>query len=89
MSPTSLASVRASFERIRARPWGRAGLLAAPVLALVTVTGFRGIDFGFHRDEPDWQIKPVRDMVAGGLLLPRVAIYATAKAKATGGPFVH
>ena len=80
MPSTSLASVRASFERMRARPWGRAGLLAAPVVAMValfTVTGFRGVDFGFHWDETDWQIKPVREMVASGILLPRAAIYPT------------
>ncbi len=37
--------------------------------------GFRGIDFGEHWDEVDWQLKPVQEMVETGLLMPRAAIY--------------
>lgn len=80
MSSPGLATLRASFDRMRARPWGRAGLRGAPVVVMVTlfvVTGWRGIDFGYHWDETDWQLKPVREMVASGILLPRAAIYPT------------
>jgi 4-amino-4-deoxy-L-arabinose transferase-like glycosyltransferase len=66
------------LAKIRARPWARSLLLAAPALALVvlfTITGFRGVDFGAHWDELNWQIRPVRDMVAKGVLLPRVYNY--------------
>ncbi len=47
----------------------------AGLFALFVVTGFRGIDFGVHWDEVDWQIQPVRDMVQTGLFMPRAAIY--------------
>src|SRR5665213_3178634 len=64
-------------ERVR-RPWARRLLLVAPVLglmALFSITGIRGVDFGDHWDEVDWQIQPVRDMVNTGLLLPRASLY--------------
>jgi len=60
------------------RPWARRLLLVAPVLglmALFSITGIRGVDFGDHWDEVDWQIQPVRDMVNTGLLLPRASLY--------------
>jgi hypothetical protein len=66
------------LQKICARPGVRSLLLAAPLVALVTiftVSGLRGVDFGDHWDEVDWQIHPVRDMVASGLLLPRATIY--------------
>ncbi len=67
---TWLAGVR----RLRLRSL----LPGLPPLVLVVffvVTGFRGIDFGSHWDEVDWQIRPVRDMVASGILMPRATIY--------------
>jgi hypothetical protein len=54
------------------------GLHAAPLvalLALLIVTGLRGIDFGTHWDEAAWQLRPVQEMVSTGLLMPRAAIY--------------
>ena len=45
------------------------------ILGLFVVTGIRGVDFGYHWDEPDAQIKPMRDMVSSGLLLPRASGY--------------
>lgn len=47
----------------------------ALLFTLFVVTGFRGIDFGFHWDEVDWQIEPVREMAQTGLFMPRAAIY--------------
>ena len=67
-------------DQVRARRWARWLLLAFPPVALTTlfiVTGIRGRDFGFHWDEVDWQIRPVRDMVLTGLLIPRASIYPT------------
>jgi hypothetical protein len=55
-------------------------LACVPLLLLVVLfiqTGFYGIDFGYHWDEVDWQVRPVRDMVASGILVPRAAIYPT------------
>jgi hypothetical protein len=51
---------------------------AGPVVALTAffvVTGLRGLDFGHHWDEEKYQIAPVRDMVATGVLLPPAGIY--------------
>jgi len=45
------------------------------LFAFFVVTGFRGINFGTHWDEVDWQLEPVRDMVRTGLFMPRAAIY--------------
>jgi hypothetical protein len=45
------------------------------LLLLFLVTGLRGIDFGYHYDEIDWHLRPARDMVANGVLLPRSYIY--------------
>jgi len=47
----------------------------ALVVGLFVTTGIRGVDFGTHWDEVSWQVNPVRDMVASGLLLPRASIY--------------
>jgi len=44
-------------------------------VALFVTTGLRGVDFGYHWDEVDWQVKPVEEMVRTGLLLPRADIY--------------
>lgn len=66
------------FERLRAHRAVRAAWLALPLVALVsifTVSDLRGVDFGDHWDELPWQVRPVRDMVASGLLLPRATIY--------------
>ena len=65
-------------RRLEARPRVRAALIAAPLLLVVslfTFTAYRGVDFGHHWDETDWQVKPVRDMVASGILMPRGSIY--------------
>jgi Dolichyl-phosphate-mannose-protein mannosyltransferase len=66
------------LEWVRSRRWARSLLLGAPVVALMllfTVTGIRGVDFGFHWDEVGWQIQPVREMVSTGILLPHATIY--------------
>jgi hypothetical protein len=71
-------STAGARENIRSRPWARRLLLAAPLFALVTLfiaTDLRGVNFGVHWDEADWQIRPVREMVASGILLPRATIY--------------
>jgi len=60
------------------RPWVRVLLAALPPLALFVffvVLGFRGIDFGKHWDEVEWQLEPVQQMVETGLLMPRATIY--------------
>ena len=65
-------------DGIRARPRMRSLFLVAPVLlplVLFTVTDLRGVDFGYHWDEVGWQVRPVRDMVASGSLMPPAAIY--------------
>jgi hypothetical protein len=70
--------IRQVGTRPAARRWLRLLLAALPPLvlfALFVVTGFRGIDFGYHWDEVDWQLKPVQEMVQTGLLMPRAAIY--------------
>lgn len=53
-------------------------LRVAPVVAIFTlfvVTGIRGVDFGYHWDEAEAQMVPVRNMIASGLLLPRASGY--------------
>jgi hypothetical protein len=52
--------------------------LALPLVALLAVfvvTDLRGVNFGDHWDEQDWQLRPVQEMVSSGLLMPRAAIY--------------
>ena len=69
---------RRSSEVLGKNRWARRLLLIAPALALVaffTITGIRGVDFGEHWDEVEWQIQPVRDMVNSGILLPRASLY--------------
>src|SRR5262249_49907102 len=47
------------------------GLIPALVpLAILLVTGFRGLDFGHHWDEKGFQIAPVKTMLTHGQLLP-------------------
>src|SRR5450432_4615805 len=56
----------------------RALLLALPPLLLVAlfiVTGFRGVDVGFHWDEAPMHMVPVRGMVESGVLLPHEYTY--------------
>jgi 4-amino-4-deoxy-L-arabinose transferase-like glycosyltransferase len=51
-----------------------------PVLALVvlfTATGLRGVDFGYHWDEPDFHLAPARHMIESGVLLPKNYTYPT------------
>ncbi len=70
--------IRQVGTRPGGRRWLRLLLAALPpvvLFALFVVTGFRGIDFGYHWDEVDWQLKPVQEMVQTGLLMPRAAIY--------------
>src|SRR5689334_914376 len=43
--------------------------------ALFVVTGFRGVNFGFHWDEVEFHVTPMRQAVASGVLLPRQYIY--------------
>jgi dolichyl-phosphate-mannose-protein mannosyltransferase len=64
-----------SARRARLLRFGKE--LAPPVLlmTLFIVTGLRGIDFGHHWDEVEWQLDPVRRMVETGLLMPRAEIY--------------
>lgn len=67
-----------SLEYVGRNRWRRRALLGVPVVGLValfTITGVRGVDFGDHWDEVDWQIQPVRDMVESGILLPRASLY--------------
>jgi len=45
------------------------------IFTLFVVSGVRGVDFGVHWDEAEWQIKPVREMVSTGLLMPRATVY--------------
>ena len=56
----------------------RALLLALPPLILVSlfiVTGFRGVDVGFHWDEGPMHMVPVHGMVNSGVLLPHEYTY--------------
>jgi hypothetical protein len=65
-------------DRVRAHAWARRSLMALPVVAiyvLFVATGLRGVDFGSQWDENEAQIKPVREMVSTGLLLPRASGY--------------
>jgi hypothetical protein len=39
------------------------------------VTGMRGLDFGTHWDEQQFQIQPARTMISSGILLPRIYNY--------------
>ena len=80
MNGMSLERLHAMADRVRARPWLLWTLVALPpllLMALFIVTGVRGVDLGYHWDEVDWQIRPVRDMVASGIVMPRAAIYPT------------
>lgn len=75
---TREASTEPAWVLAIARSWRRALWITLPVLALFAlfiVTGLRGVDFGWHWDEGDWHIKPVRRMVETGILLPKSYIY--------------
>jgi hypothetical protein len=66
------------LDRVLSRSWARGALLTTPLVAMVVlfiVTGVRGVDFGHHWDEVEWQIQPVREMVSTGIFMPRAAIY--------------
>jgi Dolichyl-phosphate-mannose-protein mannosyltransferase len=74
------ARLNAVADQIRARRWTLWLCLALPPLVLMAIfifAGIRGVNFGFHWDEVDWQVRPVRDMVASGIIMPRAAIYPT------------
>jgi hypothetical protein len=74
------APLAAAMPWSRVRRWLLAALSFVPLSLLVGLfveTGFRGVNFGYHWDEVDWQIRPVRDMVASGILIPRASIYPT------------
>jgi hypothetical protein len=45
------------------------------VFVVFVVSGIRGVDFGVHWDEGEAQIKPVRDMISTGILMPRASGY--------------
>jgi hypothetical protein len=63
---------------IRSRPWVVILLETLPLLALLilfNVSGLRGVDFGYHWDEVDWQVEPVHKMLKTGVLLPATYIY--------------
>lgn len=63
---------------IRSRPWIVKLVETLPFLALLAlfnVSGLRGVDYGFHWDEIDWQIEPVHQMLKTGILLPGSYIY--------------
>lgn len=75
-----LDRLAATMPRSRVRALLLEALSHVPLLALFTlfvVTGYRGVNFGWHWDEVDWQTRPVRDMVASGILIPRASIYPT------------
>ncbi|HEX2672261.1 MAG TPA: phospholipid carrier-dependent glycosyltransferase [Polyangiaceae bacterium] len=60
------------------RKWGPRLVSTLPVLALFALfitTGLRGVNFGYHWDEPDWHIAPARLMVQTGVFLPKTYIY--------------
>jgi hypothetical protein len=60
-------------------PVRRGALLAAPgvlLAVLFLVAGLRGLNYGYHWDEADGQIQPVRQMVANGVLVPRMRPYS-------------
>jgi hypothetical protein len=44
-------------------------------LFIIIGTGLWGLDFGLHWDEKAWQIKPVKEMIQTGILLPQRYIY--------------
>jgi hypothetical protein len=65
---------------VKLGPKARRVLQAAPLAALVAffvVVGIRGVDFGTHWDEASTQIEPTRNMIASGVLLPRIYNYPT------------
>jgi hypothetical protein len=69
------------LERLRhsARTPLRTVAWLLPGVALFTlffVTGLRGLDFGFHWDEAEGQIRPAREMLARGVLLPQTSPYS-------------
>jgi hypothetical protein len=66
-----------ALRRLTSGRWARpAAHVAAVSIAIVfTFSGVRGVDFGYHWDEIDWQVKPVREMVESGLMFPRASIY--------------
>jgi Dolichyl-phosphate-mannose-protein mannosyltransferase len=79
VDPVKRLQLRSS-EILAASPWARWLLIALPAVVLVAlfaITDIRGVDFGDHWDEVDWQVQPVRDMVNSGLLLPRASLYPT------------
>jgi hypothetical protein len=47
----------------------------AAVFVVFVVSGVRGVDFGIHWDEDEAQMKPVRDMISTGILMPRASGY--------------
>src|SRR5262245_33433461 len=69
--------VEDALPRPAGRRWARpaAHVAALSIAILFTISGWRGVDFGYHWDEIDWQIKPVQEMVASGLMFPRASIY--------------
>ena len=70
--------VSSVVDRIRAHGWAVWSFRVAPVVAiyaLFVVTGIRGVDFGYHWDEGEAQMVPVRNMIATGLLMPRASGY--------------
>jgi 4-amino-4-deoxy-L-arabinose transferase-like glycosyltransferase len=45
------------------------------IFSLFVVTGIRGVNFGYHWDEGEAQIRPVQEMVSTGFLFPRASGY--------------
>lgn len=64
-----------SIRMRRGLSWLR---LSVPVLALVllfSITGLRGVNYGYHWDEDGWHIAPAQLMVKTGVFLPKNYIY--------------
>lgn len=78
-TPTVVVNTLSTAVRGRtfARAWSQTRRLLplVPLLLIFVVTELRGLDFGTHWDEVDWQVQPVQNMVATGLLMPHADIY--------------
>jgi hypothetical protein len=78
MAPAVRGRFAAVTAAISARRWALVLVQVLPAALLYVfflVISLRGVDFGHHWDEEPWQLKPVQDMAASGLMMPRAAIY--------------
>ena len=68
------------------RRWAVWSLRALPMVAVFVVfvvSGMRGVNFGVHWDEVEAQMKPVRDMISTGILVPSASGYPSLSKFAT------